>query len=110
MEKEELGRGDRHQKAGEGKISFKHGLGTYSSEKLGVTSAMRNFYNCNTFSLADLWVIRSSEIGQHEDYIHCRSHLGKHLEVGDECLGYDLKTSNINSDNLDNLGSISHLT
>jgi len=78
MEKEELGRGDRNQKAGEGKISFKHGL-------------------------ADLWVIRSSEIGQHEDYIHCRSHLGKHLEVGDECLGYDLKTSNINSDNLDNL-------
>ena len=58
------------------------------------------------FYLADLWVIRSSEIGQHEDYIHCRSHLGKHLEVGDECLGYDLKTSNINSDNLDNLGPI----
>ena len=28
MEKEELGRGDRNQKAGEGKISFKHGLGT----------------------------------------------------------------------------------
>ena len=110
MEKEELGRGDRHQKAGEGKISFKHGLGTNSSGKLKVTSAMRNLYNCNTFSLADLWVIRSSEIGQHEDYIHCRSHLGKHLEVGDECLGYDLKTSNINSDNLDNLGSISHLT
>ena len=45
-------------------------------------------------------------MGQHEDYIHCRSHLGKHLEVGDECLGYDLKTSNINSDNLDNLGPI----
>ena len=58
------------------------------------------------FYLADLWVIRSSEMGQHEDYIHCRSHLGKHLEVGDECLGYDLKTSNINSDNLDNLGPI----
>ena len=69
---------------------------------------MAIFYKCNAFYLADLWVIRSSEIGQHEDYIHCRSHLGKHLEVGDECLGYDLKTSNINSDNLDNLGPISH--
>jgi len=78
MEKEELGHGDRNQKSGEGKISFKHGL-------------------------ADLWVIRTSEIGQHEDYIHCRSHLGKYLEVGDDVLGYDLKTSNINSDNLDTL-------
>ena len=29
MEKEELGRGDRNQKAGEGKISFKHGLGWF---------------------------------------------------------------------------------
>ena len=29
MEKEELGRGDRNQKAGEGKISFKHGLGKF---------------------------------------------------------------------------------
>ena len=78
MEKEELGHGDRNQKSGEGKISFKHGL-------------------------ADLWVIRTSEIGQNEDYIHCRSHLGKYLEVGDDVLGYDLKTSNINSDNLDTL-------
>jgi len=78
MEKEELGKNDRNKKVGEGKVSFKHGL-------------------------ADLWVIRSSELGQHEDYIHCRSHLGRHLEVGDEVLGYDLKTSNINSDNLDTL-------
>jgi len=60
---------------------------------------MKNFDECNIQYSVDLWVIRLSEMGQHEDYIHCRSHLGKDLEVGDECLGYDLKTSNINSDN-----------
>ena len=76
MEKEELGANDRNKKSGEGKVSFKHGL-------------------------ADIWVIRTSELGQHEDYIHCRTHLGRHLEVGDDVLGYDLKTSNINSDHLD---------
>ena len=31
MEKEELGHGDRNQKAGEGKISFKHELGKFLS-------------------------------------------------------------------------------
>ena len=67
MEKEELGANDRNKKVGEGKTSFKHGL-------------------------ADVWVIRTSELGQHEDYIHCRTHLGRHLEVGDDVLGYDLKS------------------
>jgi nonsense-mediated mRNA decay protein 3 len=78
MEKEELADGDRNHKTGEGKLSHKHGL-------------------------ADLWVIREDELGQHEDYIHCRSHIGKFLEVGDEVMGYDMKTMNANNEGLDQL-------
>jgi len=78
MEKEALSAGDRNVKSGEGKISFKH-------------------------ELADVWVIREEEIGMHEDYVHCRTHLGKLLNVGDEVLGYDLKTMNPNSDALDQM-------
>jgi len=76
MEKELLRTNDRNHKAGEGKLSFKH-------------------------QLADLYVIREDELGTHEDYIHCRTHLGQHLDVGDEVLGYDMKNMNCNSDALD---------
>ena len=78
MEKEELAEGDRYCKSGEGKLSHKH-------------------------TLADVWVIRDDEIGQHEDYVHCRTHLGKILNVGDEVLGYDLKNLNTSSDAYDQL-------
>lgn len=78
MEKEEVMASERNAKAGEGKVSFKH-------------------------HLADLWVIREEEIGMHEDYVHCRTHLGQHLNVGDEVLGYDLKNMNTNSDALDQM-------
>ena len=76
MEKELLGKNDRNHKAGQGKLSFKH-------------------------QLADLYVIREDELGTHDDYIHCRTHLGQHLDVGDEVLGYDMKNMNCNSDALD---------
>lgn len=78
MEKELLRTNDRNHKAGEGKLSFKH-------------------------QLADLYVIREDELGTHEDYIHCRTHLGQHLDVGDEVLGYDMKNMNCNSDAFDGL-------
>ena len=78
MEKELLGKNDRNHKAGQGKLSFKH-------------------------QLADLYVIREDELGTHDDYIHCRTHLGQHLDVGDEVLGYDMKNMNCNSDALDGM-------
>jgi len=78
MEKEEVGVHERNIKSGEGKISKKH-------------------------RLADIWVIREEEMGLHEDYVHCRTHLGQHLNVGDEVLGYDLKTMNTNSESLDKM-------
>ena len=37
--------------------------------------------------LADVWVVKSSELGAAEDNIHCRTHLGHLLQVGDSCLG-----------------------
>lgn len=62
---------NRPIKSGEGNISKKH-------------------------ALADCWVIKTSEIGLHEDFIHVRTHLGHLLKIGDSVLGLDVKNANIN--------------
>jgi len=38
-------------------------------------------------TLADVWVVRSSELGINNDMIHTRSHLGHLLKPGDTALG-----------------------
>ncbi|XP_076812287.1 60S ribosomal export protein NMD3-like [Clavelina lepadiformis] len=66
---------NRHTKLGEGTLSSKH-------------------------TLADCWVIKSNELGMHEDYVHTRTHLGHLLKPGDLVMGLDLKNSNTNNDAL----------
>lgn len=51
--------------------------------------------------LADVWVVKTSELGVNESYVHCRTHLGHLLHCGDQVLGYDLKNSNFNDSNFD---------
>uniref|UniRef100_F6WRF3 60S ribosomal export protein NMD3 n=1 Tax=Ciona intestinalis TaxID=7719 RepID=F6WRF3_CIOIN len=68
----------RHFKSGQGLVSNKH-------------------------VLADCWVIKSSELGMHDEYIHVRTHLGHLLKPGDAALGLDLKNSNVNNDDLDKM-------
>jgi nonsense-mediated mRNA decay protein 3 len=51
--------------------------------------------------LADVWVIRSSELGKHENYVHARTHLGGQLSPGDQVLGFDMANSNLNDQNLE---------
>lgn len=51
--------------------------------------------------LADVWVIKSSELGKHENYVHARTHLGAQLSPGDQVLGFDVANSNINDQNMD---------
>lgn len=46
--------------------------------------------------LANVFVIRSSELGTHDNYIHCKTHLGHQLHEGDAVLGFDLRNANIN--------------
>jgi len=55
----------------------------------------------NRHQVADVWVVRSSQLGQEEATVHTRTHLGHLLKPGDLALGLDLKNSNINDDNLE---------
>lgn len=43
--------------------------------------------------LADVWLVRASELGINDNTIHGRTHLGHILKPGDSALGY---TFNIN--------------
>ena len=39
------------------------------------------------FGLADVWVVKSADLGTDEEVIHCRTHLGHILQPGDTALG-----------------------
>nr|CAB3264376.1 60S ribosomal export protein NMD3 [Phallusia mammillata] len=69
---------NRHVKSGEGASSTKH-------------------------ILSDCWVIKTSELGLHDDYIHTKTHLGHLLKVGDTVMGLDLKNSNVTNDQLEKM-------
>lgn len=53
--------------------------------------------------LADVWVVRASELGINENTIHARTHLGHVLKPGDSVLGYNVENSNINDPNFEKL-------
>ncbi|KAJ5071948.1 60S RIBOSOMAL EXPORT PROTEIN NMD3 [Anaeramoeba ignava] len=53
------------------------------------------------FALADVTVVRSSELGANAKTFITRTHLGHLFKSGDYALGYDLASANINNDDLD---------
>ncbi|EFO25985.2 NMD3 family protein [Loa loa] len=53
--------------------------------------------------LVDIWVVPSNQIGQDNQEVCTRSHLGHLLKPGDLVLGYDLRSSNVNSTLLDEM-------
>nr|ACO11168.1 60S ribosomal export protein NMD3 [Caligus rogercresseyi] len=54
--------------------------------------------------LADCWVVKSSELGRNNDEgVHCRTHLGRILQIGDSVMGFDLKNSNVNNPELEEI-------
>jgi len=53
--------------------------------------------------LADVWVVRSCDLGLTTDSIHCRTHLGHVLKPMDTVLGYAVADSNVNDNNFDKL-------
>ncbi|XP_033119086.1 60S ribosomal export protein NMD3-like [Anneissia japonica] len=69
---------DRRHVAGQGSVSNKH-------------------------LLADVWVQRSQDLGISDVQIHCRTHLGHLLNVGDSVLGFDCNHANINDPNFSTL-------
>jgi nonsense-mediated mRNA decay protein 3 len=60
-----------------------------------------NKKNC----LADIQVIRVSDFGKSNQILICRCHLGSILKPGDLAWGYDLFSSNFNSDEFERLRS-----
>ncbi|XP_052862738.1 60S ribosomal export protein NMD3-like [Anopheles cruzii] len=56
-------------------------------------------------TLADVWVVKSSELGVDGSTVHVRSHLGNLLKPGDTVLGYDLREANVNNDYYEKLSA-----
>lgn len=57
----------------------------------------------NRHVLADVWVVRASELGINDNTIHARTHLGHVLKPGDSVLGYNVENSNINDANFEKI-------
>lgn len=54
-------------------------------------------------ALADVWLVKSSELGLTEDHHHCRTHLGHIIKPGDSVLGFDVSNSNVNDKNFEKI-------
>lgn len=48
-------------------------------------------------AVADVWVVKSEELGLTDATIHTRSHLGLFLHPGDAVLGFNVEASNVNN-------------
>lgn len=57
----------------------------------------------NRHVVADVWVVKASELGINDNATHTRTHLGHILKPGDTVLGYNIGDSNVNDPNLDKL-------
>lgn len=54
-------------------------------------------------ALADVWLVRASELGINDNTVHTRTHLGHLLKPGDSVLAYNLEDANINNENFEKL-------
>lgn len=48
--------------------------------------------------VADIWVVKTSELGIKDNKIHMKSQLGHLLKPGDTVMGFDLRDANINNE------------
>lgn len=53
------------------------------------------------YALADVWIVKTSELGESDHQIHCKTHLGNLLHPGDTVLGFDLANANLNNAEFD---------
>eukprot|EP00794_Sanderia_malayensis_P017668 gene17668-19430_t len=59
--------------------------------------------NRSKYQGADVYVMRSEDMGATDDQIHCRTHLGHILTTGDTVLGFHLMSSNLNDENFEKM-------
>lgn len=53
--------------------------------------------------IADVWLVKASELGINDNTIHTKTHLGHLLKPGDSALGYNLEDANVNNDDFDKM-------
>jgi nonsense-mediated mRNA decay protein 3 len=53
--------------------------------------------------LADVWVVRATDLGKNDEQLHCRSHLGHLLNPADTVLGFDVRNANVNEPNFEKM-------
>lgn len=71
--------------------------------KKAPSAARHQGVESNKHALADVWVVKSNELGISDQQYHCRTHLGHLLKPGDSVLGFDLKNANTNDPNLERM-------
>lgn len=68
---------------------------------------LRKFPGQGTISrkhiIADIWLVKASELGLNDNRIHTKTHLGHLLKHGDSVMGYNLIDANINDPNFEKL-------
>lgn len=57
------------------------------------------------YAIADVWLVKTEDLGLDQNTIHTRTHLGGILKPGDSVLGYALSEVNVNDDNFDKLNA-----
>ena len=53
--------------------------------------------------LSDVWIVPIEDLGRDDKQLHCRTHLGHILKIGDTALGFNLTSANINDPNLEGM-------
>lgn len=53
--------------------------------------------------VADVWLVKASELGINDNTTHTKTHLGHLLKPGDSVLCYNLEDANVNDDNYEKL-------
>ena len=93
MDIEMVAGNDRRHVAGSAQLSTKvtiiYPIYTYSDLIINLYNGPTYMYLCCfQHILADVWVVKASEVGLNEGHTHCKTHLGHLLSVGDSVLGF----------------------
>jgi len=72
-------------------------------ELVGDTTSTPFGHHSDKHVLADVWVVKSSDLGNSDEEIHVKTHLGHLLSPGDTVMGFDLKNANVNEPNFEKM-------
>jgi nonsense-mediated mRNA decay protein 3 len=59
-----------------------------------------------TYQIASVQICKEDEIGLENSIMNVTTHLGNILQIGDTVIGYDIKNSNLNDENLDSYSQL----